>query len=351
MVTTIINSVGSGKDYSTLAAWWTDVKVNDVITRDRIYVAEVYGQLTDSVNIADYSYSTSSTNYFHIRAASGQEFDGDFSDLSGKAGIACTLTEGHPSICQIQLDYTRVSGLYLKLTSTLSSDNVYGLNHTSGIIGVYVTGVGVTGIKNTTLGNATACGIEITNSANRAINCFVDDIYANTNNSNKFSKAYGIAGAEGTPILNCTVINVGGSSGSSSEAAAYNVGLFKNCLGGLITSTTHDVFRSGSSGSDYNASDDTTSPGSHSLDNITISDEIEGTTAGSAKCTLKNTADCVDEGANLESTYGYDDDIAGNIRGIIWDIGASEYILPSITWNGIQITKLNGVSVNYINGL
>ena len=80
MVTTEIKTIkpGGGGDYSSLSAW-DSVERTDLVTANKIKVAEVYGGgNAGRVYLLTYSgfWITDATRYIEIRAASGHEHNG-----------------------------------------------------------------------------------------------------------------------------------------------------------------------------------------------------------------------------------------------------------------------------------
>ena len=85
MVTTITSKVGVNKtggqgppnyEYTTLAAWELDRRGN-IVTRDIVEVAEIYGGGdVGPVIILQANWTTNATHYIHIRAAAGEEHGG-----------------------------------------------------------------------------------------------------------------------------------------------------------------------------------------------------------------------------------------------------------------------------------
>lgn len=89
MTTTIIKSVGSGKDYETLSAFFTALAASqddmnaDLVSSDTIVIAELYGRVKENDNTVSSSFTTSSSNYIHIRPAPGTGHHGHWRYGSG----------------------------------------------------------------------------------------------------------------------------------------------------------------------------------------------------------------------------------------------------------------------------
>lgn len=94
MATEVIHSVGTGKDYSTLAAW-NSAQARNLVTADEIAVAECYGGvdlLGGALFNPSGSWTTDSTRYMLIRAAAGEGFDGGSYNTAKAYGTSSTGT-------------------------------------------------------------------------------------------------------------------------------------------------------------------------------------------------------------------------------------------------------------------
>lgn len=80
MPTTVIKSIkaGGGGDYTSLASWWT-ARQGNIVTRDTIEVAEVYGGgSVGGLNMDTGDATVDATHYFIVRAATGEGHVGVF---------------------------------------------------------------------------------------------------------------------------------------------------------------------------------------------------------------------------------------------------------------------------------
>ena len=59
-MTEVISTIGAGKDYETLTAWEA-AKRGNLIVRETIEIAEVYGEIDDHVTIEG---STTNSSYY-----------------------------------------------------------------------------------------------------------------------------------------------------------------------------------------------------------------------------------------------------------------------------------------------
>lgn len=356
MATTVISSVGSGKDYSTIAAWYA-AKKGDLVTADTIQIAEVYGTVTETAcYLAAANSTVDSTHYFHIRAASGQEFKGDLGNLTGQARVYTAFSSSYPYVLYTDIQYTVIENLVFEGPTTEASFGVYGIR----IYTQYckMINCAVRNIKGYSSNRITCYGIYGSTYAPTLINCLVDNVSARSTSS-KTASAYGIFLGSGGKAYNCTVTNLtctnsdarGGAYGFSGSNVSGMTAI--NCLCGNLTSNKASLcFNSGMSSScKNNASTDATA-GTYTdgIDNVTLSDEITTTTAGSVNCKLKTGADCIDEGYDLSADFT--DDISGYTRTTPWDIGAWEWRAAlGVKWNGITISKWNGIAISKLNGV
>jgi len=114
-----INPLGGG-DYISLAAWVAD-RQGDLVSRDTIEIAEIYGG--ESVGILDLQasgWTTNSTHYIIVRAASNQGHDGIFN-----INKAYVKTTSGPAMV-VGVPYTRI-GTGISIETTDSSVTVPSL--------------------------------------------------------------------------------------------------------------------------------------------------------------------------------------------------------------------------------
>ncbi len=223
---------------------------------------------------------------------------------------------------------------------TESADtNMYGIfssNSTEGT-NILVKNVGINDFTMSQGAIGYCVGMKVGNNSSY-INCVVNDIKATItgSNSSKVITLYGIWAVTSSNVQNCTIANLSGTD-SNSQASSYvtvyglvgsGSAVVENTLSMLNTSTGNGSatdFVSMGSGSDYNASEDTSSngQGSNYVTNVTPSDEVVDTSVSTFDCHVKDTdSDIYDAGVDLGSDFT--DDIDGETR-TRWDIGADEY--------------------------
>lgn len=356
MATEVISSIGTGKNYTTLQAWWTAKKGN-LVTADTIQIAEVYGTVTGYLFMPSADATTDSTHYYVIRSASGQEFTGDFSNLTGKARVYYAFSASYPYVVSCAVQYTVFQGLVVEgATTEYNIATLYGFKIGSQYI--TISNCGVRNIRCYNSASVSAFGIAGNPYAPSIINCFIDNISARTTQSSKNSNAYGIILGSGGKAYNCTVTNINGSAGALTSTT-YGISgssvsgmIAVNCLvGNVVGIGVGACFASGmSSNSKNNASTDATaSTYSNGVDNVTLTNEITSTASGSANCKLKSGATSIDKAFNFSSLYTTD--ITGFTRVGTWDIGAYEFRVLGFKRNGLIMSKWNGVAVSKINGV
>lgn len=309
----------TGEDYNTITLW-EDAKDGDLVTETRQETAELYnddGTLTDSPTIA--GSTTNATYYMKIYSPAGERH-------TGIEGTGFVLAGS------ITLDDTYVTMDYLEL----SGGRIIGTIYTSGnttISNCLIHDVGATGILGGDWGGSS--GWVIYNTA----------VY-NISNTWQMGIACGGGGfTEGFNIYNSVVYNT--------QYCGYSNG---SCSGSNVTTDTVAAWcarqgscncYSGFSGN-YNASDDTSSPGANSIDNITEANEFVSLGA-TENFHLKATSQLIDAG----TTTAYTTDIDGDTRpsGSAFDIGFDEVVQASgPTNNGSDVnnTILNNVEISLL---
>lgn len=120
MATTVTHTIAaSGGDYSTVAAW-ESAQQGDLVTADEIRVGEVTGTVTEpDSSIAFSGWTTDSTRYPIIRAASGEEFVGNPS--AAVANIDFLWNGAGNAVNVTDCDYLRFYGLHLHNTSSTAN--------------------------------------------------------------------------------------------------------------------------------------------------------------------------------------------------------------------------------------
>jgi len=118
MATTVVKTIGSTGDYSTLHAWYDDRK-GDLVTRNTIEVAELLGE-SHYFKACLYMYgdTVDSEHYFVIRPVTGAHFRGDFGNLDGQAVIRPGPSWGGVEVFNCFDSYTKFIGFAVVNFST-----------------------------------------------------------------------------------------------------------------------------------------------------------------------------------------------------------------------------------------
>lgn len=216
-----ISTIGVGQDYTSVALWAaTEGAVDNGVGNPAI--GEITGNLTESVTIN----GTFIRGYI-LRAQAGEEFDPE--TLTG-ASVSGNVTPNSSTVISCEINDLRLlGGVRFLGNATYLLNNCLAEN--SG-------GNAVDGSSRT----VTAKGI------------------LTTNCSRGFESS---SASVNRQAINCTSIDVTGSFSFVRWA-------FTNCL----HLGTGSGFAATDASSDYNASDDTSSPGANSLDNRTIADVV-----------------------------------------------------------------------------
>jgi len=303
MATVIISSIGTGRDYATLAAWIT-AKAGNFVSLDVIHKAEVYddGVFNGAVNLT--GATTDATHYWWIAPAAGYWHNG----VPG-SGIELTSTTSIITISNAAI----IEGLELR---NWGSNDVYTAYHavsiTANVMAIirkclihdrYLSG-------NYGRGSGIYCG-SLYYSSVQAYNNIIYGI-----SSAESARNYGIY--QVPKVYNNTLVGckVGIYSASNIVVAINN-----------ITQGGDDGFNGAfHADSDYNLSSIASdAPGSHSQNGVSLTFHD----AANKNYHLASTdSAAIDDGTSLSSYFT--DDIDGQTRST-WDIGADEYVSAAVT--------------------
>jgi hypothetical protein len=313
-VSTTESIQAAGGDFTTPQAWY-DAHDGDITGDGNApYIGEMAAESFGAAVNMDGS-TTDADHYFHLRAQSGDEFDGDFDgsypSIEALDGSSRGLVVGD--------DYTIVEHIVVKDASP-GGINTHGVQ-VSVCGNVLLDTIGVLNIEATGSDFFVICaGIHINQSTGPVTirNCAVGDILATNVKAGQAGQAYGILFAgkasdrfpfycynnaiEGLQAVgNGTELARGIQVGSSSDAKLVN-----NVIGTLVGDSTAGVFSAGNNDSEdfrNNATTDTTG-GTNSQDNITPADEFEDTSLATLDLHMKTGGQCEDNGLDL-ITGGY----------------------------------------------
>ena len=285
----------SGGDYSSLSAWEVGER-RDLVAADEIAVAEMYDDWPTGLSVngleirSDTNWTSDATRYIHIRAAAGEGFEGD-KDV-GALVLAAHSTYGSFRFVRT---HARVTGIRFKpSTGTRSAFSFYFDNSNYRLL---VDRICVDGMSSTS-GDMRLESLGATDTV--------------TAYSSLFLNGYRTAAPSST--LDNFLFHNCGAAGHSSYAyiRVKAVNCWEYNTGGFFTSAM-------GTGSDYNASEDTSAPGSNSIHSYAASTEFEN--AASYDFHLKSGSNFIGAGANLYPTPQYDIDGDEWPSSGAWDIG------------------------------
>lgn len=315
MATTVVKTIGTGGDYTTLQAW-EDASPADLVAADQIWE----GQLTESItftganNLVTFAGSTSNAScYKHLTTAPGMSFVDNADKLTNalrfnKAnGLWIESTNGKYGSATIIFTelFATVSNLQLSFTSGQASSMIGGSGNT------------ILGQPKGTLRNCIVVSNGTDSTINKvdAYNCLIE-----TNGTTPVSLCY--FGDATNIIQYCTLVAPIGvpCSGAFLGNYAY-LRQVKDCA----AFTNGGYFTSGSGITVENCFSDSAQvlPGLTTVTYDTSTGSgFENISAGTEDFRIKATSTLVDAGASIpELPY----DIVGTLRGAPPDVGCWEY--------------------------
>jgi len=320
--TTTVKSIGTtARDYSTLQAWEDACPANltTSISGGEIWKGECYND-SELASLLVSGTTTDATGYLWLTAASGESFidHADVAtnpiayDVSKGAGLKKTTVfyVNSGRMIAVEDDYTIIERLQIHNAAT---DTHYGANAT---VDILVNQPNVI-IKDCIIAAARG-GVTLRTS--NLVNC----VFYNTSDSYSpgvsAMESYGNSGT----IIGCTIARpdnfTAGGTGINhylgTSAHVENTAVF-----GFATACTGTFDAS----SDYNASDDTTTPGANSVDSLTFANQFVGVdSTGTLDWRIKAGASLITAGV-YNATYPYD--LLGTARDASTpDIGATEFV-------------------------
>ncbi len=309
----VINSTikSSGGDYTSLAAWESDTQ-GDLVTAGNIEQAECFG-FQDTTAVAVAGSTTDASNYRRIYAAAGAEAQSPYDT----GGTAYNLDPSASVNTLIMNEaFLRVERIQARLNSGANGSR-QTVGHSAGAAQLGMRCVGVHAVAEDG-GNGTRFAF-------RALNRIQIDFINCIGECNDVSAGSGcFTSDQRDPQLGvtyyCTARGAAADAGFDAPVT-YDTGMtVKNCLSfGPATGFTGTFVAA----SDFNAADDTTSPGGNSTDSI--SDPFVSSTDSH----LASGSDVEGEGQDLSSDtdFAVSDDFDGVARdGSTPDVGAFEFV-------------------------
>lgn len=308
MSTTVTKTIKSaGGDYSSLSNWEA-TEQGDLVAADEIRQAECYAFQDTTAFTIDGS-TTDATRYLRIYAAAGCEAGMPWRASTDAYQLSPAGSGAVPRALYVSDSYTRVERIQIEVRGNAvgASLSILYTDQPSRFLGCYFRQNG------TDTGGYGRGGVVFEGEA-IVVNCVCADVVsASGSPGDAFHAADPFTGVR---FYNCTAVN-------SDRGFRRNAGtaVAKNCLAynnsGLDFSGTFDA------ASDYNASEDTTAPGT----NARVSQTFAFVNAAGGDWHLAiGDAGAKDFGTDLsaDANYAFNDDFDGVIRASLWDIGADE---------------------------
>lgn len=295
----VVNTIGTGGDYTTLQAW-EDACPANLVSADQIWRGEVLNQeLAQTLTIA--GQTTDATRYVELTAQAGASFadhaDKETNPLRYNASVGAAISASAPygTAVTITTPHTRVSRLQFA-DGTVGPTRAINIDGTSTLLDQCIIRTAVT------------CGLAGSSGT-------VRNVFLQSNGGNVF------AVGTNTSVLNCTFvrpINLGnttwGITNNYTSITIRNTAIF-----GVSN------FASVSFTGNNNASNATIGWGTDNQASLAYADQFEepSSASGTQDYRLKAGATLIDNGADL-SANGVTTDIVGTARGATYDIGAWE---------------------------
>ncbi len=357
---TIESIQAAGGDYTSPQAWYDAHDGNITSDVNAPYIGEMKAEaFTDKLDMSNSI--TDSTHYFHLRAQSGDEFDGDFD--GSYPTITGVSTDG--LYIFISNDYTRIEHIVVgdsNITPVINNASLISVNADNVLLDT--VGIYNSEFSGTVAGTITYRGIRIINGHNIVIrNCAIGDISVlnNKNDVGAHADCRGISIDNDTgddAYVYCNAIQGINSSVTNAGATATTYGIYaKDCddlfiLNNVIGTLTADdivdpLFLSNNTSEDiqYNATTAGSLEGTNNQLNITVGNEFVDTTAATLDLHIKTGADCEGNGLDLLDG-GYtnapteDCDNSERPDGGTWDIGIHQLTPVSVPVTG----SINSIS-------
>lgn len=310
MPTTVTKVIGTGGDYTTIAAWEAALPSN-LVSADELHVGECKNEVfSETVTIA--GQTTDATRYVHLTCQSGASFSDNASVRSNalRYNTANGMALAGNIPLTVSTNYTRVTGL--QLTNGSAYGRVLQVTATNCLIQKCVMAIGAGGDSGSP-GLSLAAGSVVAN-------CLVQG-HASGPNEN--------AGAAGQGELrNCTILSPGSTSIRTGVTSSYSNLKLVNCaVFGFATAYSGTA----AGGSSHNASDSATTFGTSNQSSLTYASQFVSTT---------NDFRAVDTGSlkngTPDATYA-PDDISGQSRDATtpyigcWEVSSADTTPPTLS--------------------
>lgn len=307
MATTVVKTIGTGGDYTTLQAW-EDACPASLVAVDQVWQGKVKNQeFSSASSLLTISGTTvDATRYVELTTDTGASFVDNASVRTNALryneanGAAIRMTGAWTSAINVNQSYTRISKIQVNTTSNTSYPFACGVSG----------GVSSCDINQCIFEGYSNGGVISLSGGHSLRNSLVVQKRA--------TSAQYIAQLNSSNTYNCTFVSLV-STATNGFYAQYGTGTIKNCyIGGATT------LRTGSTTETYtNNATSIASPPAGWTGSVALSTaNFENVTSGTHDLRLKAGSALIDAGAT-ESTYA-PNDISGTARSGTWDIGAWE---------------------------
>jgi hypothetical protein len=295
-----------GGDYTTPQAWYDAHKGNLTSDPNAPYIGEMAAEEFPGVDMS--GSTTDADHYFHLRAQSGAEFNGDF---GGSYPLINTKATSDAFV-RVGDDYTRLEHFVVGEVSGITEQYTYGI-HANGADGVTIDTIGAYDITAVSAFEPCYMSAVFVDGGEAVIrNCAAGKLHLTATALfggaflNTFSSQNSTARFFNNAVEGCTA--VGGVAGAGIVRGFFSSSddwiEIVNNVAGTITGTSsqheHGILVAGATYSDlqYNATTDTTG-GSNSQDNITPAAEFADITPATLDLHMRAGGDCEDNGLDL----------------------------------------------------
>jgi hypothetical protein len=321
---TVTKSIGSGKDYSNIAAWISDLSNGAVYSSGDDAIGELYDSSYDEGFVIDDSEFSLDLNSITLRANSSEKHDGT-PDSGVKITYTGTVSNETPVY---QVAYT--TGTYGN-DKVMIEDIEFGDITTSASVNFFLIDLG---IRSSIMSRCLINNVVHTGPASQTFKVFGPDTQKPVIQNTMIFNC-GKDGGAGSSAGKCIAIDVANESYSKiNNCTIHNIYDTADTYGGFggvyintIITNCDDNFKQSTGSSDYNLSTDSTAPGSNSPVPALITIIYVSTTQGSENLHLRNRAPALRKGSDLGTTNGGQYDIDGYDRDtneFRWDIGADQ---------------------------
>jgi len=305
----------SAGDYSSMSTWESTEQADLTSTGDK-HILECYADWASGLvenNITLGGWTTSATNFITIRAAAGQGHKGVVDE---GFYLASTSVSTSRYLLQLAQAHTIVSDIGFSIAGShtgydrclrLQGNPTYLRN-----LWLYANNANASGTARC-IQNDTATDGEI-------YNCLMlVDAAGSTGSSALYHDDF-----RAHAVYNCTAINLNVADYGYNASATGNEPIYKNCVASGFDVADFDANVDPTS--DYNASGDTSAPGTTVYTGI-----ASGTDFFATGYRPIETGDLWGTGTDLSATAGFTDDLRGETR-TEWSIGAvdTDYILRTL---------------------